>query len=142
MKLLAHLAEWELRMRLREFFYREGTETQTKQDKNDPSEKFKVPKKSSFTPNKGRDMRLDMYIEMVKTDNTSSRQKLEKLNISPGENESFLSTLHNDNIVKRPADKGSGIMVLDKVKYIQSLQQEIEESDSYDVTDEDQLRNL
>ena len=67
-KLPAELAEWERRMRLREFFYAEGTEPQTKQDKNDPSEKFKVPKKSSLTPNKGRDMWLDMYIEMVKTD--------------------------------------------------------------------------
>ena len=40
----------------------------------------------------------------------------------------------------RPADKGSGIVVLDKVKYIQSLQKEMEESDSYDVTDEDQTK--
>ena len=134
------LAEWERRMRLRKFFYAEGTEPQTKQDKNDPSEKFKVPKKSSFTPNKGRDMWLDMYIEMVKTDITNSLQKLGKLNISPGENDAFLSLLHNDDIVIRPADKGSGIVVLDKVKYIQSLQKEMEESDSYDVTDEDQTK--
>ena len=49
LKLLADLAEWERRMRLRELFYAEGTEPKTKQDKNDPSEKFKVPKKSSFT---------------------------------------------------------------------------------------------
>ena len=140
LKLLADLTEWERRMRLREFFYAEGTEPQTKQDKNDPSEKFKVPKKSSFTPNKGRDMWLDMYIEMVKTDITNSLQKLGKLNISPGENDAFLSLLHNDDIVIRPADKGSGIVVLDKVKYIQSLQKEMEESDSYDVTDEDQTK--
>ena len=40
----------------------------------------------------------------------------------------------------RPADKGSGIVVLDKVKYIQRLQKEMEESDSYDVTDEDQTK--
>ena len=91
LKLLADLAEWERRMRLRESFYAEGTEPQTKQDKNDPSEKFKVPKKSSFTPNKGRDMWLDMYIEMVKTDITNSLQKLGKLNISPGENDSYHS---------------------------------------------------
>ena len=140
LKLLADLAEWERRMRLREFFYAEGNEPQTKQDKNDPSEKFKVPKKSSFTPNKGRDMWLDMYIEMVKTDITNSLQKLGKLNISLGENDAFLSLLHNDDIVIRPADKGSGIVVLDKVKYIQSLQKEMEESDSYDVTDEDQTK--
>ena len=127
-------------MRLREFFYAEGTEPQTKQDKNDLSEKYKVSKKSSLTPNKGRDMWLDMYIEMVKTDITNSLQKLGKLNISPGENDAFLSLLHNDDIGIRPADKGSGIVVLDKVKYTQSLQKEIEESDSFDVTDEDQTQ--
>ena len=85
-------------------------------------------------------MWLDMCIEMVKTDITNSLQKLGKLNVSLGENDAFLSLLHNDDIVIRPADKGSGIVVLDKVKYIQSLQKEMEESDFYDVTDEDRTQ--
>ena len=144
LKLLADLAEWERRMRLKEFFYTEGTEPQTKQDEKDPLEKFKVPKKSSFTPNKGRDMWLDMYVEMVKTDIINSLKKLGKLNISPEENDAFLSLLHNDDIVIRPADKGSGIVVLDKVKYVESLQEEMEESDSYTMTEDvlTRLRNL
>ena len=58
---------------------------------------------------------------MVKTDFTNSLKKLGKLNISPGENNAFLSLLHNDNIGNRTADKGSGIVVFDKEKYIQSL---------------------
>ena len=147
--LLADLAKWERRMRLKEFFYTEGTEPQTKQDEKDPLEKFKVPKKSSFTPNKGRDMWLVMYLEMVKTDIINSLKKLGKLNISPGENDSFLShlhnndilsLLHNDDIVIRPADKGSGIVVLDKVKYVESLQKEMEESDSYTMTEDNQTK--
>ena len=149
LKLMADLAEWERRMRLKEFFYTEGTEPQTKQDEKDPLEKFKVPKKSSFTPSKGLDMRLDMYVEMVKTDIINSMKKLRKLNISPGENDAFLSLLHNndilsllhnDDIVIRPADKGSGIVVLDKVKYVESLQKEMEESDSYTMTEDDQTK--
>ena len=91
------------------FFYTEGTEPQTKQDERDPLEKFKVPKKSSFTPNKGRDMWLDMYVEMVKTDIINSLKKLGKLNISPGENGAFLSLLHNDDIVVRPELIGSAV---------------------------------
>ena len=140
LKLLADLAEWERRMRLKEFFYVEGAEPQIKQDEKDPLEKFKVPKKSSFTPNKGCDMWLDMYIEMDKTDIINSLKKLGKLNISPGENDAFLSLLHNDDIVIRPADKGSGIVVLDKTKYVESLQAEMEESNSYTMTEDDQTK--
>ena len=39
--------------------------------------------------------------------------------------------LYNDCIVIRPANKGSGIVVMNQDNYMQSLQQEMEQSNSY-----------
>lgn len=134
-KLLADLSEWERRMRLAEFFYGE------KDDKADTSkeedEKFKVKKKSMFTPSSGRDKSLDLYIELVKDDVIANLKKSNKLNISKGESTAFYELLHNKEIIIRPADKGSSIVVVDKDGYIESLQKEIENSSSYEETDYD-----
>ena len=51
------------------------------------------------------------------------------------EHEAFCHLLNNDNIVIRPTDKGSGIVIMDKDAYIQSLQQEMEQSSSYEATE-------
>ena len=41
-------------------------------------------------------------------------KKAKKLNLTAEEHDAFLSLVHNDNIIIRPADKGSGIAVMDK----------------------------
>ena len=69
-------------------------------------------------------MWLDMYIEKMNNDIINSQAgETEHLT---RRNDALLSLLHNDNIVIRLADKGSGILVLDNVKYIESLQKEME----------------
>jgi hypothetical protein len=59
-KLLSDLAEWERRMRLREFFYEEDGRKEKIPD-NEDDDKFRVKVKSNFTPKTGRDQWLDMY---------------------------------------------------------------------------------
>ena len=86
-------------------------------------------------------MWLDMYIDMY-TDIFSSLKKLGKLNITPGEQEVFLSLLHNIVIVIRPADQSSGIVVLDKENNIESLQNEMEESESSAETEKDMTKEF
>ena len=49
----------------------------------------------------------------------------------------FYSLLNNEYIVIRPADKGSGIVVLDKDDYINKLQKEMTESAAYVETEKD-----
>ena len=41
--------------------------------------------------------------------------------------------MHNNEIVIRPADKGSGIVVLDREEYIESLEKEMEQSSAYEM---------
>ena len=45
--------------------------------------------------------------------------------------------LYSDSIVIHPADEGFGIVAIDKDNYIQLLQQEIEQSNSYAETELD-----
>ncbi|XP_053392303.1 uncharacterized protein LOC128554986 [Mercenaria mercenaria] len=82
-------------------------------------------------------MWLDLYTEMVKNDIVNSLKKVGKMNVTAEEQKAFQSLLHNNDIVIRPADKGSGIVVLDKTSYLNSLQKEMEESDSYAESEND-----
>ena len=49
-----------------------------------------------------------------------------------------LSLVHNDNIIIRPADKRSGIAVIDKSEYMEKMRKEMEGSKSYMETEGDQ----
>ena len=134
-KLLADLSEWERRMRLAEYFY--NRDDDTKEQTKDSADKFMVKKKSTFTPNAGRDKCLDLYIDLVKDDVMGSLKKSKKINLTKEENSAFHELLHNEDIIIRPADKGSGIVVIDKEEYIESLEKEMEQSSAYERTDND-----
>ena len=136
-KLLADLTEWERRMRLREYYY-DREKAEDEEGEEDPQERFTVKKKSTFTPAKGRNLWLDMYIELVKTDTVNNLKKAKKLNLTTEEHDAFLSLVHNDNIIIRPADKGSGIAVMDKSEYMEKMRKEMEGSKSYMETEGDQ----
>jgi hypothetical protein len=136
-KLLSDLGEWERRMRLREFFHDRQSGVDENEDDQNPEEKFRIKKKSFFTPKKGRDVWLDLYIELVKNDVVGSLRKAGNLNVTKEENSAFMSLLHNKDIVIRPADKGSGIVIVNKSDYIDKLYQEMTDNKSYCQTDED-----
>ena len=74
---------------------------------------------------------MDTYIELVKNDIVNNIKKGGKLNLSSDEKDAFYSLLHNENIVIRPADKGSGRVVVDKTEYIHRLHKEMTDSESY-----------
>lgn len=137
-KLLSDLTEWERRMRLREFFFEENSKKENIADE-EKDNKFKVKAKSAFTPKTGRDQWLDMYIELVKNDVINNIGRSGKLNTTRDERDAFFSLLQNPKIVIRPADKGSGIVILDKDDYLKKLHSEMEQSKSYEETDADMI---
>ena len=59
-----------------------------------------------------------------------SLKKSKKINLSKEESTAFHELLHNKNMLIRPVDKGSGIIVLDRAEYIASLEREVEQSSS------------
>ena len=136
--LSADLGEWERRMRLREYFYKIDDETESESDEaEDGKEKFTLKQKSFWTPRHGRDQWMDTYIELVKNDIVNNLKKGGKLNLNQDEKNAFYSLLHNENIVIRPAEKGSGIVVVDKTEYIHRLHKEMTDSESYKEISED-----
>ena len=72
-----------------------------------------------------------MYITIVRNDIIEGLQRKGKWNMSRGEHEAFKRLLHDDNGIIRPADKGSGIVLMDKDKYLEGLHHEMEKSCSY-----------
>ncbi len=80
---------------------------------------------------------LFLYIELVKNDVISNLKRHGQLNLTYDENTALFELLHNDKIIIRPADKGSGIVVLNADTYVQSLENEMLSSNSYTETEKD-----
>ena len=114
-------------MQLREYFY---DRLEDNDQEEDPTERFKVRKTSNFPPGKGRNDHLDLYIELVKSDIENLKSN-GTLSITKAENDAFYELLHRPDIVIRNADKGSGIVVIDRERYLNELREEIEQSPSY-----------
>ena len=128
------LAEWERRMRLREYFANKEPESDEEDNSSDEEGSvnfIKKKKKSNFTPKPGRDKWLDAYIEVVKKDVIDGIKKKVEMNITNKEEKALKSILMDDTIIIRPADKGSGIVVMDTEKYVSGLEKEVEGSKSY-----------
>ena len=128
------LAEWERRMRLREYFANkepESDEDDSSSEEHGGMEFIKKKKKSTFTPKPGRDKWLDAYIEAVKKDVIDGIKQKVEMNITNKEEMALKSILMDDTIIIRPADKGSGIVVMDTESYITGLEKEVENSKSY-----------
>ena len=120
-------------MRLREYFAEkeQSEEDETEQEKKNVNNMVKEKKRSNFTPKPGRDKWLDSYIEAVKKDVVEGVESKIEMNLSGKEEKALKTLLMDDSIVIRPADKGSGIVVIDTEKYIESLEAEMEKSKSY-----------
>ena len=76
-----------------------------------------------------------IYIEVVKSYVIAGLTKAKTLNLSKQENTAMHELLHNDKIVIRPADKGSGIVIVNRSDYISKLREEMKNSDSYQETE-------
>ena len=138
-KVQSELAEWERRMRLREYFAGQNDESDVEEEEDDTGIAAalggsKKKKRSNFTPKPGRNKWLDAYIEAVKKDVIEGISKKVEMNINKKEERAMKSLLQDNDIIIRPADKGSGIVVMDTQKYIDGLEEEMLKSNSYEQT--------
>ena len=62
-------------------------------------------------------------------------------NLSKTEQRALKDLLSDDSIVIRPADKGSGIVVIDKEEYVKKLETEVSNDRTYIRTEGDGLTN-
>ena len=85
---------------------------------------MKVKKKSSFTPNKGRECNLDAYLEQVTMDTlkllrVSSDTNCDNLTMK--EREALEGLRKDESIIIKPADKGGALVIMDKVDYEEAV---------------------
>ncbi|KAL5012680.1 hypothetical protein ScPMuIL_011231 [Solemya velum] len=123
-KLIANLKEWERRMRLREYYFEQEDGDQDKQ-----YDKYK--KRSQWVPNSGRDKWLDEYIKCVKDDVIKGLTRRFKMNLTQEEESAMRELLDDQDIVIRPADKGSGVVVLDTKVYVNKIEEDMNQNDTY-----------
>ena len=135
-KLISDLKTWERRMRLKEYFYSEENEN------NENTEDRRFKKKSTWTPKEGRDKWLDLYIQSVKDDIINGLRRDFKMNVSKAEEKAMRDLLNNDNIVIRPADKGSGIVILDADQYKEELFNEMDDNKTYQKINKDPTQTI
>ena len=128
-KILADLREWERLLRLREYYYETDSENdneslkssvQEVHNKIDAREKNKI-----WMPPTGRDPSLDLYIELVKEDVISGINIKKFSNITKNERIALTNLMKDDTIIIRPADKGSGIVVMNRNDYKTKVNQDL-----------------
>ena len=124
-------------MRLREFFYDDNVEDSNVEKHGNTEccsfENVIESRKRNkiWMPPAGRDQALDLYIQIVKDDILKGIKKNGKMNVTVTEEQALKSLLNDQSIIIRPADKGSGIVVLDTQDYIQQVEEQLQDDTTY-----------
>lgn len=121
------------RMRLKQFFFNKNKD-QT--DETSEDERRFHPK-SHFVPPQG-DAALESFLTAVRGDMMQQKQpNYKKDNLTPPERQSLLKLRNNNDIVIKPADKGSCVVVQDKTDYIAAAQRQLSDDRFYKELDSD-----
>ncbi|KAK6183162.1 hypothetical protein SNE40_010692 [Patella caerulea] len=92
-------------------------------------------KKSTWTPPPYRDKHLESYLSICDEEIMKAPDQKFFLNLSQHEREA-LSELRSDyDIVIREADKGSGVVVMDKARYLSEGYRQLDDLSVYRRTD-------
>ena len=133
--LLSELKEWERLVRLKEYWSNSPQAQTTDDTLTDRDLKYK---KTHWTPDKGREPWLDLYVEEVIRSVMDGLRKNVGSNLSKGEEDAILELLKDEEIIIRPADKGSGIVVMNTSDYFDGLRKEVNDPSTYRPTESDQ----
>ena len=113
------------RMRLKQHFF----------NKDEVGLKFRP--KSHFTPPPG-DAALESFLTAIKGDILQHRPSNHKKdNLTPAERQSLSNLRNNNDIVIKPADKGSSVVVQNKTDYIAEAQRQLSDDRFYRELDSD-----
>ena len=127
-QLLDDLDSFFRRLRLREFFL-DPEEDEENVDMNT----FRPP--SKWMPPKGRDVVLETYVKGVRRDILRQLQRLKskrvRNNLSPLERQALRTLRRRQDIVIKPADKGSAVVVLKKSDYLKEAERQLRNEDHY-----------
>ena len=87
--------------------------------------------KGSWTPPSGRDAALDTFINTVENDIMTSKPATIHNNLSKQERKALTKLRKRTDIVIKPADKGSGTVVMDSSWYINECHRQLNDAKYY-----------
>ena len=90
----------------------------------------------------GRDKCLDTYIQAVKNDIISGLKRNFKMNLTREDEMAMKTHLNDSGIVIRPADKGSGIVIMNTEDYTNKLEKEMKDNGTYAEVTEDKTKKI
>ena len=141
-ELNADLTDFKRRLRLKHFFHdkneKDNTETDGNNENEDPDETtHRYKKTSTWTPPKNLDPALDSYIHNIERDITNMQPTKISDNLTTQERDALQKLTRRTDIVIKPADKGSGTVVMDKQFYINECNQQLTDTKFYEKHDND-----
>ena len=120
------VSEFVRRLRLREYFYSDVDVG------GDFSDNPAFRKKSTWCPEKNRDLILETYVSMLERKIFSNDLRVRcHSNISREEQEALRHLRSYDDIIIKPADKGSAVVILDRDKYVAEAVRQLSDEEIY-----------
>ena len=121
----ADINDFARRLRLKEFFHQNN-----KTDSTNPSDEVKRFRcKGTWTPPNGRDAALDAFINAIENDIMTCKPTPIRNNLSRKECKA-LTTLRKRTDIK-PADKGSGTVIMDHSWYVNECDRQLNDTKYY-----------
>ncbi|XP_068696962.1 uncharacterized protein [Montipora foliosa] len=118
-------------MRLTEYFFDENNTTNVNKRDNP------FHSKSTWNPSTNREQALDTFLDAVKLDITTCKPKPIRDNLTTSERQAIHQLKQRQDIVIKPADKGSGTVIMDKTWYIDECNRQLNDSKFYRRLNED-----
>ncbi|XP_071124035.1 uncharacterized protein [Mytilus edulis] len=144
MKLGDDLDNFARTLRIKEYFGNKDKELDNEEDTDtsDSEEEIIIPhfkKKSSWIPKPSKSATLEDVIDKIKSDvvHLASNKYSSFYNTSPDEKKAIQSLRNRDDIVIKPADKGSAVVIMDKANYIAEAVRQLSDERFYKKLDYD-----
>jgi hypothetical protein len=143
-RLAEEVFHFSRRLRLKEYFNDLLKNDINESDDNNQKEEYQnLPfynkTSSTFTPPSGRDIYLDFYFETISNEIMhSSKQKRFRPNVSKQELQSLKDLSRDTNIVIKKADKSKTIVIMDKKKYIDEVNRQLNDERYYKKVEKEQ----
>ena len=128
----ADIYDFSRRMRLTEYFFDDNSRTSNSTEPESP-----FHNSSTWNPPNDRERALNTFLDAVKLDITTSKPKTIRDNLTATERQAIRQLRQRQDIIIKPADKGSGTVVMDKTWYIDECNRQLSDTKFYRRLNED-----
>ena len=125
----ADINEFARRRRLKEYFHQNNNPSQPVAARTNEVPRFRC--KGTWSPPSGRDAALQTYINAIENDIMSAQPSKIQNNLSKEERTALTNLRERSDIVIKPADKGSGTVIMDYSWYINECYRQLNDPNYY-----------